>query len=338
MFKTVIIFWLLALFYLNQSAQAQINEDNESIVQVDLGDGNQILLREHQLRFTLKNNIEQISDLNKIISDINATLKALSDTLDPYLAYKIIYKLSVEDQATLETHLVQKERLYQTEGAQQGQPIKQTPDSLIIRYTSFDLVLIVKDLQELDKLENRPLDGYINALQQDFENLPKRYHRNYIEMDYKAEDNRLERTRNRVISLDYLEITPEASLSIIRDRIVPTASVFAGVYLNRFSIGLRLETQFLFEENEEGKYKVLNNNFVGGQIGFHLGPNGVFPSGWLNLSFDLLVGRSGNFYDEDTFRISLDIPVAKSRIKLSPQWYFSPQGDGFLGFKIGVGF
>lgn len=337
--KTLIISGLLALLCLNQNCEAQINLDEaQSNIRVDLGEGNQILLQEKELRFAVKKDIEQINNLNKTITDINATLKKMPNTLDPYLAYKITYTIPGEGASNLKVKRIQEEKFYQTEGAKQGQPLKQIADSIIIQYPSFNLILTVKNLKELDKLEKRPLDGYIEALKRDFESFPNKYHRNFIEMKYKAEGNNLERTHSRLIRRDYIELSPSAGLSVIRDKIVPTVGANAIiVFKEQFYFGPAIETQFLFERNEEGNYKVFHNTFFGGEIGFKLKENAFTPPGWLSIGFDKLINREGNFYDADTYRLSLNVPVINSRIKLSPQWYLSSKGDGFLGFKIGLG-
>jgi hypothetical protein len=308
---------------------------------IDLGEGNQISLEETKTRFALKNDINQIQNLNQIISDINTLLKDTSQPLDPYLAYKIIYNIPKAGKPTLQIKPLQEGKMYQIESERKNViPAKINPDSVIIQYDSFALKLTVKNLSELQKLETRPLDGYLNALKKDFESLPNKYHKNYVEMEYKAENNNLERKKSRLIRTDYIEISPGAGLGISRDRIVPSSYLDVKLVLaDKIFFGARADLQFLFEKNEERKYSVLQNTFLGGEIGFKLrNGNGFFAPGWLSVGFDKLVNRTGNFYDENTYRASLHIPVAKSRIKLSPQWYFSNKGSGFLGFKLGMGF
>lgn len=340
--RIFVISWLTGLLCLSQTvvAQYKINAltNEQSTVIIDLGEGNQMYLRETQ--FTLKEDINQIKQLNQIIGNIQSTLEKISLSLDPYLSYKISYHIPKEGKPNLQTQINQKEKYYHTEGDMQGEPIKLNKDSVIIQYPTFALVLILKNLDELSQLKNRPLDGYIEALQRDFDVLPKKYQRNYVEMEYKAENNNLERTKSRLVRKDYLEISPGAGLSIIRDRFVPGAYANIGLILkDQFYIGLGAEVNFTFERDESNKFQVFHNTFLGGDIGIKLWENPFSAPGWLYIGLDKLAIQNGDFFDKNTYRLSLSLASSKKTgLRLSPQWYFGGKDKSFLGFRLGFSF
>ena len=335
--KFLLIAWFVVIFCLNQTSQAQYHDDQYSILDIDLGGGNQIILKTHKT--TLKEDINRIENLNAKITDINATLNNLSNPLDPFLAYKITYIIAENGKPNLKIKQTQDGQLFDTQGDNQGKPIKVNADTIVIQYPESAVIFTIKNLEELKKIEKRPLDGYLSALKRDFNGLPKKYHRNHLNISYTAQNNNLERSSIDLIRRDYLEITPGAGLSIVRDRVVPLISVNIDFVLrDKFLFGIREESNFIFEQNDEGKYRVFHNSFIGGRLGFKLGPQNIFSTqGWFTLGFDKQFARNGDFYDENTYRLSIGVPVGKIGLRLTPQYYIS-SGDDFLGFKMGFNF
>jgi hypothetical protein len=341
----------MALLCLSQTAQAQsisgdLKQDiiktplKTSIVKVDLGEGKELIFKEESfLGFLLYEKIQK-SELyiDEILKSLQSDLVALRDSLSPLNAYYITYTIdSISAQPTLYIKTKNPEiKNYRQENGQL-KAVKTEKDFIEVvdkrnRYTFY---LVLNDLSELNGLEPTVVQGYVTAILKDFEGLPKRYKSYILNIDYKAENNTITRTKDDTKGTDYLGINAGLGINLIRDKFVPELDFSLKINIKDiFYIGATASTHYFFEPRETKGFRTLTNLFVGGEFGLNITQNRSNPS-FLGVGVEYLVRQRGDFYNPNTMRINLSLPN-KSGFKISPQAYYDfDTNDFFWGFKLG---
>jgi hypothetical protein len=341
----------MALLCLSQTAQAQsisgdLKQDiiktplKTSIVKVDLGEGKELIFKEESfLGFLLYEKIQK-SELyiDEILKSLQSDLVALRDSLSPLNAYYITYTIdSISAQPTLYIKTKNPEiKNYRQENGQL-KAVKTEKDyiQIVDKRNQYKFHLVLNDLSELSNLNPSTVKGYITAILKDFEDLPKRYKSYILNIEYKAENNTITRTKDDTKGTDYLGINAGLGINLIRDKFVPELDFSLKINIKDiFYIGATASTHYFFEPRETKGFRTLTNLFVGGEFGLNITQNRSNPS-FLGVGVEYLVRQRGDFYNPNTMRINLSLPN-KSGFKISPQAYYDfDTNDFFWGFKLG---
>lgn len=339
--------WLLALLCLSlaklnaQNLSSELKESvlktplEKSFILIDLGEGNMMYFQEES--FFLYTQVKNAQNAGDLFEALRQDLQILKDSLDPKLAYNIVY---LEDSTRKPTFSIEQKnstkQYYEVENGT-AKARKATPDELLIfsRKAGYKLYFRLNSLEEMEKISPF-VQGYVNAILQDFETLPKRYRRQQVQIKYKAEGNTLTRTVNTTESTDRIEISAGLGVNLIRDKFVPELSLHARLHLKDiFFIGASSSLHYLFEAREPRGFQTLRNLFVGGEFGFNLTQNRSKPY-YLGFGAEYLVMQEGTFYNPNTLKINVLLDDNNSKFRISPQAYYDfDSNDFFWGFKLG---
>ncbi len=338
--------WLVALLCLSQMAQSQsISQDFEeiyktpletSIVKIDLGEGRQLVFKDES--FFLYGQIKSSeSYMEEILKSLQNDLAILKDSLSSSNAYDITYTLEGDAAQPILSTKVQNPEIknYRQENGQL-KAIKTQKDYVkVLKIKDHQFYLVLNDLSELNELDPAVMKGYVTAILKDFEDLPNRYKSYILNIQYKAENNTLTRTKDDTKGTDYLELNTGLGINLIRDKFVPELDFSMKLHFKDiFYIGATASTHYFFEAREERGFRTLRNLFVGGELGLNITQNRKKPY-FLGLGVEYLVRQRGDFYNPNTMRINLSLPN-KSGFKISPQAYYDFDTDDFFwGFKLG---
>lgn len=339
--------WLLAMLCLSlgklnaQNLSSELKESvvktplEKSFIQIDLGEGNMMYFQEES--FFLYTQVKNAQNAGNLFEALRQDLQILKDSLDPKLAYSIVY---LEDSTRKPTLSIEEKnstkQYYEIEnGAAKAR--KATPDEVLIfsRKAGYKLYFRLNNLEEMEKISPF-VQAYIEAILQDFETLPKRYRRQQVKLSYKAEGNILKRILDNTPSTDRIELFGGLGVNLIRDKFVPDVDLHARLYLRDiFFIGVTSTVHYLFEAREPRGFQTQSNMFVGGEFGWNLTQNRKKPY-YLGLGVEYLVIQEGTFYNPNTLRINVLLNENQSKFKISPQMYYDfDTEDFFWGFKLG---
>ncbi len=340
--------WLLALLCLSlNEVNAQNLADNikeavlntsleESFIQIDLGEGNTMYFQEES--FFLYTQVKNAQNAGTLFEALRQDLQILKDSLDPKLAYNIIYL--AEDSTGKPTLSIEQKgstrQYYKIEnGAAKAR--KATPDELLIfsRKAGYKLYFRLNSLEDMEEISPF-VQPYIEAILQDFETLPKKYRRQQVKLSYKAEGNTLKRIIDNTQSNDRIELSGSLGINLIRDKFVPEINLNARVYLkNIFFVGAISTLHYLFEAREPRGFQTQRNLFVGGEFGLNLTQSREKPY-YLGFGAEYLVIQEGTFYNPNTLKINILLDDNNSKFRISPQAYYDfDTNDFFWGFKLG---
>lgn len=144
---------------------------------------------------------------------------------------------------------------------------------------------------------------------------------------------------------DMLILGPGASLGYIRGNWMTSLNADLAFYFEKSSFQPRFSYnhQYFFDRTPEGKTAIYQNGFVSAGLSFFsksekskIGGKNIKQSGQLMLGYQVV--RNGDFYEENTWRISSGLQLT-TNLKVEPEVYF----NGFFknlspGVRLTVGF
>lgn len=143
--------------------------------------------------------------------------------------------------------------------------------------------------------------------------------------------------RNTIIG-DQIELSGTVGASLIRNTLVPSFDIILGVSLAnktriKHMINADLSMNYIFNENPEGGFSTDINTFIGGSYFINTSKN-PDKSNWYGIGVAYLAWQNGEFFDKDTWRISLGAKFG-DRYSVMPEIYIS---DGFKKVMPGLKF
>jgi len=147
--------------------------------------------------------------------------------------------------------------------------------------------------------------------------------------------------KNTVIG-DQIALSGTVGASLIRDRLVPSFDFILGISLAnktriKHMINADLSMNYNFNEIPEGGFSTDINTFIGGSYFINTSKN-PDKSNWYGIGVAYLAWQNGEFFDKDTWRVSLGAKFG-DRYSVMPEIYIS---DGFKkvmpGLKIRIWF
>lgn len=355
--------WLMALLCLSQNTQGQavkldVGGEVESIkrqtnlevenskVKINLENGDAILFSRNTL--LLYEYIKKAKSIEENVKELTKYLQEFKDSLNPYVSYEIEYRKIGNAQTPLfKIKPREANTQYYKKENEQVQLTKFTQDKIHIIDDSlkYDIYVLVNSLDNLTELSQRPLNTYAKLIIQDFDENLKRYwyQENALDMVYTVEGNTIKRTENHKKPIAYLSLGLGLGLNIIRDRIVPDASLYLRASFNdKESIKLLLRGHSIFERDAEGNYTRFDNTFVGFEYGFYVGnkfKNVKYY--YVGTNVEYLIRREGNFFFPDTLKIGYTFQNSRIGWSFSPQVYiadwdrlFSDDPRSMFGFQV----
>lgn len=342
-------FWLVVSVYISHIGKAQnvsetIDEKfkttgvDYSKIKIELGDGNYLLFAQNS--FFVYGQVKRASNLKSNLQEIQSYFENIKDSLDNYTNYYIKYERSkIIKEGIFSLKPVESDaKHYKNENDKIIRTKVGANKIQIIDYREsygYSVDLIINNLEDLESIIQMPIDEYIDAVIQDFDNLGRKYKRGVLDMVYKVDNDKIIRSENNTRVYDYISLEIGVALNLIRDRPVP--EFLFNVRFNFhdvFYIGALLNQQHLFERDENGKYQTQFNYFIGPEMGVNI-PQSRRKPYYLGISTEYLIARQGNFYDRDTFKIALHLDDSKTGLNFSPQLYFNfDNGGSFLGIQL----
>lgn len=345
--RIYIFSWLLALLCLSPNVKGQkvdtslddVFSKENSKVKINLGEGNYLLFSKKT--FDMYNILKKSTNVQENIQEIQRYLSILQDSLEKYKSYEINYQTQqAGGKPSLSIKPLELNLEYYQMDNQQVQKSKTTQDKIHIidDNLNYDVYLFVNKLSDIDDISSQNINEYINLIVKDIdESLKKRWYKsNILDLMYDVRDNTVQRIENNKPPLAYISLNLGLGLNVIRDRFVPESSLhLKTVFRNTWHIGASFTSHYLFERNLEGNYKTLSNHFAGLNFGFDpVGKYGEKGKYYVGLGVEYLIKRDGDFYQPETFKLSLDLKLSEKDFILSPQ-IFLGKGDNFIGFQIG---
>jgi len=143
--------------------------------------------------------------------------------------------------------------------------------------------------------------------------------------------------RNSFIS-DQIELSGTVGASLIRNTLVPSFDIIFGITLAnktriKHVINADLSMNYIFNEKPEGGFSTDINTFIGGSYFTNTSRN-PDKSKWYGIGVAYLAWQNGEFFDKDTWRISLGAKFG-DRYSVMPEIYIS---DGFKKVMPGLKF
>lgn len=143
--------------------------------------------------------------------------------------------------------------------------------------------------------------------------------------------------RNTKIS-DQLELSGTVGASLIRHTLVPSIDLIVAVSIAkktriRHRISADFSMNYNFNEKAEGGYSTDINSFIGASYFVNTSKNTKKPY-WYGLGVSYLAWRNGEFFDKNTWRLSLGAKYGE-RFSIMPELYF---GDNFKNVMPGLKF
>lgn len=214
----------------------------------------------------------------------------------------------------------------------------------------YSILFYLNRLDELSQYTNGQLEKVISKIEEDVRstkggskiNNPE----NYITGSYTVKDNGNEITGNTDLKWNQghsaIELSPAIGIQNYKNYFVPSAYLGLGYSFTKsyshhtFSAGW--EPFFTFEKNNSGSLQTYRNDFITLGYAYKSPTSNFFHSGITTFSLSYLVGRRGEVFDKNTFRLSLLGVQLHEVIHIEPQLYF----HGFFknvtpGLRISVG-
>lgn len=137
---------------------------------------------------------------------------------------------------------------------------------------------------------------------------------------------------------DQIELSGSVNASLIRNTLVPSIDLVLGMSLARKTVLKHMfhfdfSMNYIFNETPEGGYKTDINTFMGGSWYINTSSHRDNPQ-WYGLGVAYLVWRNGDFFDKDTWRLTLGARFGK-HYSVMPELYF---GNNFKNVMPGLKF
>lgn len=137
---------------------------------------------------------------------------------------------------------------------------------------------------------------------------------------------------------DQIELSGSVNASLIRNTLVPSIDLVLGVSLARKTVlkhmfNFDFSMNYIFNKIPEGGYNTDINTFMGGSWYINTSSHRDNPK-WYGLGVGYLVWRNGDFFDKDTWRLTLGARFGK-HYSVMPELYF---GNNFKNVMPGLKF
>ena len=307
-----------------------------------------------ELMIALKNaaHIDKISGLDRAKDRLLQDLQNLEpDILRSVSPLRLFYRYLTGEPSKLIIDRTAPHRLaYSFDESGTPQPHKVAPDSIRLLVTdSYAAVLIADYLEDLQQLKALSLEDLLKttlAQEKDAPSGRSLHSRFVINRTYAATDGHISVLREgpRAVTYDQLSLQGHGGLGLIRDKWVPDWGLDLGIKmfnkrnLPTYHFGLSATAHFLFEQMPDRSYDMSVNTFVDGYWRRNLSSQAAAPF-WLGISAGYLVRRSGDFFDRNTFRASLQLGSERKNIQVLPEFYFSDNlRTAYPGIRFRFGF
>ncbi len=140
------------------------------------------------------------------------------------------------------------------------------------------------------------------------------------------------------LSNDMIHLAATVSGSLIRNKLVPSIDLHLGVIIGKkrymqHKIMAEMSMLYIFNKDTEGEYSTDINTFLGLNYYVNSSKNPDKPK-WFGLGLSYLTWRNGNFFDKNTFRLSVGASWG-DHFSVMPELYIS---DGFKKVMPGLKF
>lgn len=209
----------------------------------------------------------------------------------------------------------------------------------VIYQPKMSIAFSLNDLSDLEEFKELSIESVWDQIESKFENEGKR--NLYTGTGaFKYGNANILKTNGAPAAVDGLEISAGIGFGFYRDRFAPDLNFRLAVNFpdrlgnEDLKFGFIYSQQYFYQEQPEGDFNLDVNDFLSGFVSSKIGSDRE-----IGIALGMLVRRSGDFYEGNTFKVTGFNRSTKSRINFSPELIFTDDFKKLIpALKFGLSF
>jgi len=322
-------------------------KSNNDQIMIQLGGENRLVVPVQSVA-----QLDHLTGINALVKRLTDDLATVPDTLIDNKYTKTILYREASGGRTLKVNTKAEERseLYVEKETGLIKTLQRQDSIAVTMQNEQPLFFILDSVQVMQRLAQTDFDRLIGQMNGEIqEELARRRKKNLIPYNgprvavYENEKDGQRKVliQAKHLELDHIALFFNTGAGLVRDKLVPEIGLAVALMQNMRGTryyGLAGTMHYFFDRREDGGYQMFINTFVTLELAQSFSREGKV---WQKIGIGYLVSRQGNYFGENTFKLTLDL-AGKPRhgtLHLIPELIFTDNFKTiFPGIRLGVGF